>query len=143
MKVGRILCLDVGDRNIGLAVTDELRMSAFPYGVVVRDGKEISNIIKVIEEKEIKTVVVGLPRNLKGEIGTQAEKVMEFVKLLKENNSEIEVIMWDERLTSLIAKRIFKEMNVKFRSVKTKKDALEAAIILESYIERAEKKEYE
>ncbi len=141
MKAERILCLDVGDRNIGLAVTDELRMSAFPYGVVVRDGKEILNIAKVIEEKEIKTVVVGLPRNLKGEIGPQAEKVMEFVKLLKENTPQVEVIMWDERLTSLIAKRIFKETNVKFRSAKAKKDALEAAIILESYIERAEKKE--
>ncbi len=141
MHRGRILCLDVGDRKIGVAVSDEMQITAFPVAVVERNGTEIEAIAKIVHEKEAKIVVVGLPRNLKGEVGIQAEKVIGFLQMLKEKMPGIEFQLWDERLTSVIAKRMFSQIDLKYKSVKSKKDAAEAALILQSYLDGKEKSE--
>lgn len=130
-----MLCLDVGDKNIGVAISDELQLGAYPFDIIKRDGNEILKIEEIVKGKNIKKVIVGLPRTLKGEVGIQAEKVMSFVESLKSKNMGIEVIFWDERLTSVIAGRIFQESRVRQKQSRAIKDSLEAALILESYLE--------
>ncbi len=135
MAEGRILALDVGDHHIGIAITDELEISVYPVKVLVRDGDEINEICSLITEKGVKKIIVGLPKNLKGEIGPQAQKVLQFAEVLKEHIEGLELIFWDERLTSVIAHRIFKSENVNSRKERKIKDSLEAVLILESYLD--------
>ncbi len=137
----RILSLDVGDGRIGVAVSDPLFLFGEPVAVLKRDGNEISEIKKFIETFNPFLIVIGLPKNLKGEVGPQAEKVLDFVEELRRQISLREIVLWDERYTSVIAHQIFRNLNIHGKQERKIKDSMEAVVILESYMNYYRRKE--
>ncbi|MGB9694878.1 MAG: Holliday junction resolvase RuvX [Caldisericaceae bacterium] len=126
--------LDVGDERIGVAVSDPLGLFGKPVAILSRGNNVISEIIKICLSYNSRVVVVGLPRNLKGETGPQAQKVLTFVDELKGAMEGYEIVLWDERYTSVIAHRIFQNLDIKGRKERKIKDSMEAVIILEGYL---------
>ncbi len=131
---GPIVALDVGTGRIGVAVSDPLGITANPIAVLGRDGKEFDEIRGILTEHNSKVLIVGFPKTLKGQVGSQAEKVLIFVNELKEHLSGIEIILWDERFTSVIAHRMFQKAGISSRRERKIKDAAEAVLILQSYL---------
>ena len=100
---GRILGLDVGDRRIGIALSDTMRVIATPHSVYTRVGygPDVKRIQQLCRENEAVLVVCGLPRNMDGSVGFQAEKVMAFADKLRESGLDVE--FQDERLSTVSA----------------------------------------
>ncbi len=133
-EISPLIALDVGIGRIGIAIFREDSIFVTPLGTITRDGTEYKKIMNIIEEEKVKTIVVGLPKTLKGEIGPQAEKVLKFIESLKGFVEGVEIVKWDERFTSVIAHRIFKARGYNTKEERKVKDSLEAELILESYI---------
>jgi putative Holliday junction resolvase len=133
----RILGLDVGEKRIGLAVSDELGITAQGIDTVIRTETEatLNQIIKIIKEKDIGKLVVGLPKNMNGSLGSQAEKVKEFVGLLTEK-CPLEIVYWDERLTTVAAQRSLLEGDISRKKRKTAVDRIAAVLILQGYLDK-------
>ncbi|NNG68032.1 Holliday junction resolvase RuvX [Caldanaerobacter subterraneus] len=133
----RVLGLDVGDKTIGVAISDV--SSTIAQGITTIRRKSFVEDVKAIEEivkkYSVEKVVVGLPKNMNGSIGPQGEKVIKFGEKLKEV-LRIPVVFWDERLTTLQAERFLIE-GVDMSRGKRKKviDKLAATIILQSYLD--------
>ena len=120
MLDGRIMGLDIGDKTIGVAVSDIMGLTAQGVTTIKRVGKkkDIEEIKKIISERQVNKIVSGLPKNMNGTIGTQGEKVQKFCELLKqETNLPIE--FWDERLSTVAAERSLIEGNVRRENVLT------------------------
>lgn len=132
----RILGLDYGERRIGVAISDPTGTTGQPLTVIdKRDpGSDIKSISDLIDEYGVDEVVVGLPISLSGEIGPQAQAVLEFVEELKVE-LKVPVKTWDERLTTLAAGRTLKESDVKRKRRKEVVDKVAAAIILQGYLD--------
>lgn len=137
----RILGLDVGDRYIGVAVSDLLGLTAQGVKTITRIGrkKDLLEIENLIEEYDVKKVVVGLPKNMNGSLGPQSEKTMEFGKKIK-NKFKIEVIYIDERMTTMSAERILIEGNVRRENRKQYIDKIAASFILQSYLDNLQRR---
>jgi putative Holliday junction resolvase len=133
---GRCLGLDVGDKRIGVAVSDELGISANAVEVIQRQegAGAIARLLAIVKEYEVSQVVVGLPRMMDGSVGIQANKVMEFTDHLKESLS-VPVEYWDERLSTLAAEQVLIEANVRREKRKKVIDKLAAVVILQSYLD--------
>ena len=137
----RVLGLDIGDRRIGVALSDSLRIMAGALTVVERvtDDAALKQIIDLARENEVERIVVGMPRSLDGSLGKQAQAVQAFVDLLKER-TDIPVVTWDERLSTVAAERTMLETGMKRDKRKKHRDSLAAAIILQGYLDRANTK---
>ena len=136
MLDGRIMGLDIGDKTIGVSVSDIMGLTAQGVTTIKRIGKkkDIEAIKKIIEEKQVNKIVSGLPKNMNGTIGPQGEKVQKFCELLKaETNLPIE--FWDERLSTVAAERSLIEGNVRRENRKKVIDMLAAVIILQGYLD--------
>lgn len=134
----RLMGLDVGDKTIGVAVSDELGISASPVTVIQRTGslkREIAEIRRVVEEYGIERIVVGMPLMLDGTTGVQAQKVEVFAEALR-RRVEIPIVMWDERLTTAEVERILIAADQSRAKRKKVIDKLAAAVILQSYMDR-------
>jgi putative Holliday junction resolvase len=131
----RILGLDVGDKYIGVAISDAEGITAHGLKRIERPhwASDLKDIIEGYQ-KEIDRIVVGLPRMLDGSVGIQAEKVLGFVEELKETVS-LPVILWDERLSTVSAERAMLEAGMKGRKRKVLRDKVAATIILQSYLD--------
>ena len=134
----RILGLDIGDKRIGIAVSDLLGMMAQPLYTLTRKSTKdaINEIAEIIQKEGIKQVVVGLPKNMDSTEGIQAKRTRDFSQLLLEKtNSNIEIIYCDERLTSKMAKQSLSHM--KLAKAKEKKfiDTAAAVHILQGYLD--------
>ncbi len=129
-----IIALDVGTGKIGVAMSDPLRIGANPVAVIARDGNEFEEIKKIVESHNADTIIVGFPKTLRGEVGRQAEKVLEFTNTLRTYLNNKEIILWDERFTSVIAHRMFKALGIRSKRERLIKDAAEAILILQSYL---------
>lgn len=132
----RLLGLDVGDRRIGIAVSDPTGLLATPIEVYTRRGAEqdVRHIRDVFATEEAEGAVVGLPINMNGTEGPQALKAREFAVELQ--SAGVPVLMWDERLSTVEAERRMQEQRRrKRRGVVQRSDAEAAAVILESYLE--------
>jgi putative holliday junction resolvase len=131
----RVICLDVGDKRIGVAVSDALGMAAHGLKTINRDGC-MPALKAVIEEyqEEIGSILVGLPKMLSGAVGIQGEKVLAFVEELK-SSLQLPVIMWDERLSTVSAERALLEAGLSREKRKGLKDKVAAVIILQSYLD--------
>ena len=132
MLDGRIMGLDIGDKTIGVAVSDIMGLTAQGVTTIKRVGKkkDIEEIKKIISERQVNKIVSGLPKNMNGTIGTQGEKVQKFCELLKqETNLPIE--FWDERLSTVAAERSLIEGNVRRENRKKVIDMLASVIILQ------------
>ena len=102
MLKGRIMGLDVGDKTIGVAVSDLMGMTAQGVTTVKRVGKkkDIDALKAIIEERQVDYIVSGLPKNMNGTVGPQAEKVIKFCELLEEETGK-KIEYWDERLSTV------------------------------------------
>jgi putative Holliday junction resolvase len=132
----KVLAIDVGEKRVGLATCDELRMIASPFGFLERDGA-IEKILEIIAAEEIGQLVVGLPQLSSGDLGTQAEDVKSFVSEL-ESKTAIAIDYENEILSSVEAANRIKQSKKKMKH-KGELDAMAACIILESYLGRIEK----
>lgn len=135
----RILGLDVGDKYIGVAVSDLLQFTAQGVKTIKRASKkeDFGAIEDLIKEYGIKKVVVGLPKNMNGTMGPQSEKVIKFAEKIK-NKFNIDIIYIDERLTTVSAERILIESEVRRENRKKVIDQIAASYILQTYLDRKE-----
>ncbi len=133
----RTMGLDVGDRRIGVALSDPLGMTAQPLVTLRRDRNIFISLAHLLDRHEVGMVVVGLPRSMTGEIGPQAEKVLAFVRELR-SATEVPVEMVDERFSTAEARKMLIEADVSRRGRKTVIDKVSAALILEVYMKRRE-----
>ena len=133
----RILGLDVGDKYIGVAVSDLLQYTAQGVTTIKRESKEkdFKAIENLLSQYEIKKVVVGLPKNMNGTMGPQSEKVMKFAEKIK-NKFKIDLIYIDERLSTVSAERILIESDVRRENRKKVIDKIAASYILQTYLDR-------
>jgi len=132
----RILALDHGTKRIGVAVSDETKTIAQPLEYILAEpfADFLARLKKLLVEKEIDLVLIGLPRNMDGSYGPEAQKVEAFVAVLKMAIT-VPIKTWDERLTSAQANRVLIEAKVRRDKRKEKVDKMAAAILLQSYLD--------
>ena len=137
MLDGRIMGLDVGDKTIGVAVSDLMGLTAQGVKTVKRVGKkkDIEELKAIIKERQVNKIVSGLPKNMNGTLGPQGEKVIKFCELLEEETG-IKIEYWDERLSTVAAERTLIEGNVRRENRKSVIDMVAAVIILQGYLDR-------
>ena len=134
----RILGLDIADKRIGMAVSDLLGYMAQPLYTLARKSTKsaVDEIYDIIKREGISKVVVGLPKNMDGSEGIQAKRTRDFSQLLlQKENSNIEIIYWDERLTSKMAKQSLSHMKIAKAKEKMLIDIAAAVHILQSYLD--------
>lgn len=129
--------LDVGDKTIGVAISDLLQITAQGITTIKRESKEkdLNRLEAIIKEYNIKKVVVGLPKNMNNTVGPQGEKVIKFAERLK-NKLKVEIIYEDERLTTSAAERLLIEGDMRRDKRKTVIDKVAATFILQTYLDR-------
>jgi len=132
----RILSIDLGDRRIGLAVSDEMGWTAHGLPTLERVGpkKDLAKLRDIVAEHQVGKLIIGLPRNMNGSLGPQANRVLEFIELLK-NKLKMDVIPWDERLTTQAAERILIEADMSRAKRRKKVDQVAAVLILQGYLD--------
>lgn len=145
----RILALDVGDRTVGLAISDELGYTAQPlttlrYKTPGQRKAVFVELSKILAERNIGTLVIGLPLNMNGSTGPQAAKVQDFVQAFqnflnktKSNPDNFRWQYWDERLSTAGAERRLIEADVSRGKRKTVIDTMAAVFILQGFMESA------
>lgn len=132
----RMMGLDVGERRIGMAIADELGMIASPLGVVQRGEGDLQRILEAAREQRASTLVVGLPTGMSGREGPQAATVRAFAATLATASSgTLDIVFWDERLTSAVAERALQAQGRKKNRQSGAVDALAAAVILQGYLD--------
>lgn len=139
----RAISLDVGDKTIGVAVSDPLMLTAQGITTIERVGirKDADKVLKLIKEYECTTVVVGLPLNLDGSDSIQTEKVRAFRTMLENKMRStavkgVDVVYQDERFTTKIAESVLIDADVSRKKRKDVIDKQAAVIILQSYLDR-------
>ena len=132
----RILGLDVGDRRIGVALSDPMGILASVLTVIERkaDRSEFQVIVDLVNEHGAGKIVVGLPRSMDGTIGPQAEKTQDFARSLAEL-IDVPVELSDERLSTSIADKLLRDTGKSREQIKKKRDAAAAALILQWYLD--------
>lgn len=134
--MSRILGIDYGDVRVGLAISDELNITAQGLDTLVINNstkKLINHIKNLIKEYGITTIVFGYPKNMNGTMSDKTKKVDEIISLLKEK-VDIEIVKWDERLTTVSAYKTMRELNISQKKKNTYADKLAATYILEGYL---------
>lgn len=137
VNIMRVLGIDYGDSKIGVAVSDMLGWMA--QGVETIRWKEdlqapIDRIVQLVKQYEVEKIVVGYPKNTNGTIGPRAEKTQEFIDQLK-NSIDIEIVKWNEWLTTAAANRMMHETGVKTSRKKHVEDQIAASLILQGYLD--------
>ena len=133
----RVLALDVGERRIGVALSDPTGTIASPLKILhrVAERKDLEAIAGLVAERSVERVVVGLPRTLRGEVGPQAQRVMRFGQHLAEA-IEVPVVYWDERHSTADAEQIVRARAPRRRRTgREPLDDVAAAVILQSYLD--------
>lgn len=134
----RYLGLDLGTKTLGVAVSDKTGLIATSLTILRHDNNYdflIEELKKIIKEKEIETIVLGLPKNMNNTIGERGEMVLSFKEKLEESIS-LPVILEDERLTTKVAENILISADVSRRKRKKVIDKMAANVILQSYLDR-------
>ena len=135
----RIMGLDFGSKTVGVAVSDLLGMTAQSVETITRKEenklrKTCARIEELIREYEVTKIVLGLPKHMNDEIGDRAEKSIAFGEMLHRRTG-LEVIMWDERLTTVEAEQTLIECNVRREDRKKYIDQIAAVFILQGYLD--------
>lgn len=130
----RIICLDIGTKRIGVAVSDALWLGATPVKLILRkeDKKAISEIEQICKEYNTDTILIGVPYNMDGSLGFQAKNCLEFIKPLRE---KYVILEQDERLSSNQAEEILRQKGKKYTKNKGLIDVASACVILSEYLE--------
>ncbi len=134
--IARSLGLDIGDKRIGVALSDPMAVLASPLTIVNRqeDLAAIEAITSIITEYSVGRLIVGLPRSMDGSLGKQAEKVQDFTQKLRQH-TKVPVEFRDERLTTVLARRLMRASNTKRARKESRDDAIAAALILQAYLD--------
>ena len=135
----RVMGLDYGSKTMGVAISDELMMIATGLEIIRRDSenkirKTLIRIDELIAEYNIGKIVLGLPKNMNNTLGERAEKSLELKETL-ERRTGLEVIMWDERLSTVSAHKAMMEAGIRREDRGNYVDSIAAAIILQGYLD--------
>ena len=135
----RILGLDYGSKTVGVAVSDPLGLTAQKVETIWRKQENklrqtLARIEELIAEYEVEKIVLGFPKNMNNTVGERAEKALEFGEMMKKRTG-LEVIMWDERLTTVEADRTLIEAGVRRENRKQYLDGIAAVFILQGYLD--------
>ena len=133
----RLLGIDYGDARVGIAISDLMGFTAQGVETIHHNGKEnmlLNRIEELIKQYDVKKIVIGYPRNMNGTIGFRAEKTEDFIKKLIDKFS-LDVIKWDEWLSTVSAHRDMIEMNVKKKKKRNIVDTIAAVHILQNYLD--------
>lgn len=132
------MAIDYGAKAIGVAISDELLLTARPLTTIRREklkyAQVVERICELVAENDVATLVVGLPLNMDGARGAAVERVESFISDLRQGLS-IPIVAVDERLTSHEADQMLREMGVSLRERRARSDEYAAAIILRDYID--------
>ena len=133
----RALALDLGEKRIGVAVSDELLMTAQGLCVINSRGteKDLAEIDRLVRDHQITLVVIGLPRNMDGSYGEMSTKVREFGNRLQESVPGVPVEYWDERLTTTVAQRMLIGADLSRAKRRRVVDKVAAVLILQGYLD--------
>lgn len=139
----RIMGLDFGSKTVGVAVSDPLFLTAQGVEIIRRKEenklrKTLARIEELIVEYEVGKIVLGLPKNMNDSEGPRAQLSLEFKEML-ERRTGLEVVMWDERLTTVEADNIMMEAGIRRENRKEYVDMIAAQLILEGYLEYGRK----
>ena len=130
-----ILGIDFGRARIGVAISDELLLLAHPVETIPGNAQATHRIAEIVRERNVDHVVVGIPRQMSGEIGPAAKEALTFVEKLR-TSLTCEVTTWDERLTTVAANRALREAGKKTRATRGYVDQVAAQMILQGYLDR-------
>lgn len=135
----RVIGLDYGTKTVGVAISDALGLTAQAVETIERKEENklrrtCARIEELIREYEVDRIVLGFPKHMNNDIGERAERALEFGKRLKRRTG-LEVIMWDERLTTVAAERVLIESNVRRENRKKYIDKIAAVFILQGYLD--------
>ena len=132
----RSLGLDVGDKRIGVALSDPQGLLASPLTIINRrdETADIKAITDIVSQHQVGQIIVGLPRSMDGSLGQQAEKVKTFTQKLC-SHTDVPVEFRDERLTTVSAKRLMQAVKTPKNRRKALDDAIAAALILQGYLD--------
>ena len=136
----RIMGLDYGSKTIGVAVSDLLGLTAQGIETInineqIKDFK-IKRIKELVNEYNVGKIIVGLPKNMDNSIGFRGEPTLYFVEVLKKKIKSVEIILQDERLTTMGAERVLLEANVSRKKRKNVIDKMAAVLILQTYLDK-------
>lgn len=133
----RWMGLDVGQRRIGIALSDPLEFFAQGYSVLERGASlrhDLETLNEIVIKETVEGIVVGLPKNMNGTEGVMAEKIRVFGEKL-EKKSALPLIFWDERLSTVSAERVLLEADLSRKKRKQKIDQVAAVFILQNYLD--------
>ncbi|CAM2983830.1 Holliday junction resolvase RuvX [Hathewaya histolytica] len=136
----RILGLDIGDRTIGVSISDPLGFTAQGITTIRRKNEkyDLEELRIICNEYSVEKIVSGLPKNMNGTLGPQGEKVKEFAEKIRETLN-IEIIYWDERLTTVAAHRAMLEADLSRKKRKKIVDKIASTYILQGYLDSIQK----
>ena len=138
----RYLGLDLGNRTCGIAVSDPMGIIATSIETVRFSEKNLQKCLEYVKmyiaDRKVEKIVMGLPKNMNGTLGPQSEYVFEFKKML-EDETGLEVILFDERLSTVEVTKIMISADISRAKRKTKVDTLAATLILQSYLDSIKK----
>lgn len=135
----RILGLDYGTRTVGVAISDELGIIAQPLETITRKDanklrKTYARIEEIVHEYGVKTIVLGFPKNMNNTIGERGNETIDFRDALV-RRTKAEVILWDERLTTVASEKVLMESGVRRENRKKVIDQIAASLILQGYLD--------
>ncbi|WP_306484794.1 Holliday junction resolvase RuvX [Anaerococcus sp.] len=135
--MSRIMGLDVGNKTIGVALSDPMFLLANALETIKRKkaSTDIERIKEIVEENDVNLIIVGLPKNMNNTIGPQAMRVISFVDLLKKQ-VDVEVVYEDERMTTIQSEAVLMDMEVRRENRKKYIDKIAATFILQTYLDR-------
>lgn len=135
----KILGLDVGSKTVGTAISDLMGWTAQGLDTLrineEQDDLGIDQLVKIIKDNQVGTVVIGLPKNMNNSIGFRGEASIKYKEKLQESIPSIDIVMWDERLSTMAAERSLLEADVSRQKRKKVIDKMAAVFILQGYLD--------
>lgn len=128
------MALDLGERRVGVAISDSLEITAQPFAVIERGGNMLTELRDIIDEFEIDRIVVGLPLKMGGAEGDAAFAARREADLMRDSLN-LPVVLWDERMTTLTAERALIDQGLRRKKRREVIDKIAAAVILQSYLD--------
>ncbi|MCI2947687.1 putative pre-16S rRNA nuclease [Staphylococcus caledonicus] len=139
MLTHKILGLDVGSKTVGIAISDLMGWTAQGLDTLRIDEENnefgIDKLVTIIKENNVGTVVIGLPKNMNNSVGFRGEASLHYKELLQQALPHIEIVMWDERLSTMAAERSLLEADVSRQKRKKVIDKMAAVFILQGYLD--------
>lgn len=134
----RYLSLDVGDATVGIAVSDLLGMTAQGVETIRRSSlaNDLARLKELMDQYETKSLVLGLPKNMNGTQGERCEVVRNFAEEIRKMVPDVEIVFWDERLSTVAATRSLLEADVSRRKRRTVIDKMAAVFILQGFLDK-------